>query len=100
MHRNYQFGKALRELLAIEKMKQIDLVKKSGLSKSSVSELISGINNNPGIETLQKIADACKVDLIQIIILARIDKKRKRVNDEIESYIDRLKALLYPNDND
>lgn len=57
-----KFGERLRQLRAVSKMSQRELAQRIGMSKSSVSMFESG-DREPGLETLEAIADTFNVDL-------------------------------------
>ncbi len=56
----------LKEILADKGMKQVTLAERVGVEKGYVSELVSG-KKVPSIPTLEKIADALGVSIIELI---------------------------------
>lgn len=54
-------GDKIKHLLFLRSMKQADLVRLSGISKATVSELINGKQKNPSVETIEKLAKALRV---------------------------------------
>ncbi|ADG81537.1 transcriptional regulator, XRE family [Thermincola ferriacetica] len=58
---NNTLGDKIKHLLFLRSMKQADLVKVSGVSKATISELINNKQKNPSIETIEKIAKALRV---------------------------------------
>lgn len=57
-------------LLARFKMSKVDLAKKAGISRQTLSTILSGNRCKP--ETIGKIAEALKVDVTEIIDLEEI----------------------------
>lgn len=55
-------GERIRKIRKIKGLSILDIKEKTGLSKSTISDLENG-KSSPTTETLQKIADALKVDI-------------------------------------
>lgn len=55
-------GERIREIRKMKGLSILDLKEKTGLSKSTISDIENG-KSSPTTETLQKIADALEVDI-------------------------------------
>jgi len=55
-------GERIRKIRKIKGLSILDIKEKTGLSKSTISDLENG-KSSPTTETLQKIADALEVDI-------------------------------------
>ena len=65
-------GHNIKAQLKRRAMKQADVVRRSGVSKSYLSELISGKTTHPSVWTCAKIAEAlgCRIDdLVRIPLI-------------------------------
>lgn len=60
-------GELVNELLKEKNMTQYRLHKKSGLSKSYISELVSGKYQNPSMKTLTKLSKGLGVSVARLI---------------------------------
>lgn len=69
----------LKEILTKKGMKQVTLAERVGVEKGYVSELVSG-KKVPSIPTLEKIADALGVSIIDLITDDRSELERDLVD--------------------
>jgi transcriptional regulator with XRE-family HTH domain len=56
-------AQAIKELRKKHKISQEELAKLAGITYSTLIKIESGVNDNPTIKTMKKIADALKVSL-------------------------------------
>ena len=83
----------LKELLAEKNMKQVTLAERVGVEKGYVSELVSG-KKIPSIPTLERIADALGVGIIELIADDRSALERELIVRFRSLSPDRQQALL------
>jgi len=60
-------AKTIKELRKKHKISQEELAKKAGITYSTLIKIESGVNENPTIKTMKKIADALKVSLDELV---------------------------------
>lgn len=60
-------GDKIKHVLTLRNMKQADLVKLTGISKATVSDLINNKQKNTSIETLERIAKALRVSPVYFL---------------------------------
>jgi len=67
MSRKYSLAQNIRKLRQESKLSQEGLAKKIGITFSTLTKLESGVNSNPTLETICKIADTFKVSLDKLV---------------------------------
>ena len=60
-------AKSIKEFRKKHKVSQEELAKKAGITYSTLIKIESGVNENPTIKTMRKIADALDVSLDELI---------------------------------
>lgn len=64
---NTSVGDKIRHLLSVRNMKQADLVKLTGISKATISDLINNKQKNTSLEIIERIAAALRVSPIYFL---------------------------------
>lgn len=64
---NFSVGDKIKHLLTIRDMNQADLVKVTGISKATVSDLINNKQKSTSIDTINRIARALRVSPVYFI---------------------------------
>jgi transcriptional regulator with XRE-family HTH domain len=59
-------AKTIKELRRRHKISQEELAKQAGITYSTLIKIESGVNENPTIKTMKKIADALRVSLDEL----------------------------------
>ena len=67
MSRKDYLAKNIRKLRKECKLSQEGLAKRAGITFSTLAKLESGVNNNPTLDTLCKIADVLKISLDELV---------------------------------
>ncbi len=67
MSRKYSLSQNIRKLRKECKISQEELARRIGITFSTLAKLESGVNNNPTLETISKIADTFKVSLDKLV---------------------------------
>jgi len=65
-------GHNIKDMIRLRAMTQADVVRRTGMSKSYLSEIISGKTTHPSVWTCAKIAEAlrCSIDdLVRIPVI-------------------------------
>jgi len=97
-------GRKVLELMAKKGMKQIDLAKKAGIDQSRLSQIIRGVNKQPRMATLEKLADALGVSVDELlgkkqpepeIDLSDLHPKAKEIYELIMSYPPQTRIRIY-----
>ncbi|MCK5214480.1 MAG: helix-turn-helix transcriptional regulator [Candidatus Omnitrophica bacterium] len=57
----------IKKLRKKSKLSQEELAKKTDITYSTILKIESGVNKNPTLETLRKIADVFKVSLDELV---------------------------------
>ncbi len=57
----------IKELRKKRKMSQEELAKEAGITYSTLIKIESGVNDNPTIKTIKKIADAFRIPLDELV---------------------------------
>jgi len=60
-------AQTIKELRKKNKISQEELAKQAGITYSTLIKIESGVNENPTIKTMKKIADALKVSLDELV---------------------------------
>jgi transcriptional regulator with XRE-family HTH domain len=102
-------GKRIRLLRMERGLCQVDIEKAAGVSRSHLSKIESGKIENPGLHTLEKIAEALKVSVsylfhfderslkrrvLEVETRKKEQKRKKEVLEQREKEIRRLKKEL------
>lgn len=72
---------AINQLLLEKNMSKYRVAKNSGIAQTTLSEITSGKNKNPTLETLKKIADGIGVNLSCLVIKAEEVKEGAYENE-------------------
>lgn len=67
MSRKEFLSQNIRKLRKKRKLSQEELAKKVGITFSTLAKLESGVNSNPTLETLRKIADVFQISLDELV---------------------------------
>ena len=87
-------GKNIQEIRKRKGMTLTQLAANAGISKSYLSNIERGVNQNPSIEVLKRLALVLNVDLKTLL---KIDEERDRaenLNDELIDLIGELKTSV------
>lgn len=60
-------AQTIKELRKKHKISQEELAKQAGITYSTLIKIESGVNENPTIKTMKKIADTLKVSLDELV---------------------------------
>lgn len=60
-------AKTIKELRKKHKISQEELARKAGVTYSTLIKIESGVNDNPTIKTMKKIADALDISLDELV---------------------------------
>jgi len=60
-------SKTIKELRKKHKISQEELARQAGITYSTLIKIESGVNDNPTIKTVKKIADALSVSLDELV---------------------------------
>jgi transcriptional regulator with XRE-family HTH domain len=60
-------AKTIKDLRKKHKISQEELAKKAGITYSTLIKIESGVNDNPTIKTIRKIADALDVSMDELV---------------------------------
>jgi len=60
-------AKTIKELRKKHKISQEELAKKAGITYSTLIKIESGVNDNPTMKTMKRIADALDVSLDELV---------------------------------
>lgn len=63
--KNSPFGKTMRRLMAERGIQQSDIVRATGIKKSTLSRILKGETRSPSIHTCKKFADYFGMNLVQ-----------------------------------
>ena len=66
-----EYGKALRQILREQDVKQVDLARRMGTSTAYISQLCSGKIKEPSLSRAYEIADALGVSVDRFVDLMR-----------------------------
>lgn len=61
---SYVLGDALKQLRKQHSITQIELAKKSGISRSQIILIETGAEINPGLDTLEKLGNAVGYEVV------------------------------------
>lgn len=60
-------AQTIKELRKKHEISQEELAKKAGITYSTLIKIESGVNDNPTIKTMKRIADAFKITLDELV---------------------------------
>lgn len=63
--KKYPFGKTMRRLMSERGIQQSDIVRATGIEKSTLSRILKGETRSPSIHTCKKFADYFGMNLVQ-----------------------------------
>jgi transcriptional regulator with XRE-family HTH domain len=84
---------ALKQLMSENNLRQVDLVRDSGLSKSSLSMMLSGARN-PEIDSLRKICSAMNISLSSFFLrVAQLEQNSTAHEFDFKGAFEKLAEL-------
>ncbi len=91
----FNFGRSIKFFLREKKMTQIALAEKSGFSQNYIHDLANGNKLNPEVDTINKIADALDISIVDFLFVSlETSKCRVQIQDEISKSLDKFEQYL------
>lgn len=84
---------ALKQLMSENNLRQVDIVRNSGLSKSSLSMMLSG-SRNPEVDSLRKICSSMNISLSSFFLrVAQLEQSSKTDEFDFKGAFEKLAEL-------
>lgn len=87
-------GRNIQELRKRKGMTLTQLAANAGISKSYLSNIERGVNQNPSIEVLKRLAYVLNADLKTLLRVQESDENDLNLNQELIELIEELKTVV------
>jgi XRE family transcriptional regulator of biofilm formation len=87
-------GKNIQDLRKRKGMTLTQLAANAGISKSYLSNIERGVNQNPSIEVLKRLAYVLNADLKTLLHVQESDETDQNLNQELIELIEELKTAV------
>ncbi|WP_139891375.1 helix-turn-helix domain-containing protein [Bacillus sp. D386] len=87
-------GKNIQDLRKRKGMTLTQLAANAGISKSYLSNIERGVNQNPSIEVLKRLAFVLNADLKTLLRVQESDENDQNLNQELIELIEELKTAV------
>jgi len=87
-------GRNIQELRKRKGMTLTQLAANAGISKSYLSNIERGVNQNPSIEVLKRLAYVLNADLKTLLRVQESDENDQNLNQELIELIEELKTVV------